>query len=279
MGLDRMSELKLQIKEAVKAIRAVDKTKPKIGIILGTGLGGLTKNIKISSRIYYEDIPHFPTSTLDTHAGELILGTISGKSVVALSGRFHYYEGHSMQEVTFPVRVAKALGIKSLIVSNACGGLNPQFDTGDIMVIEDHINFMGDNPLIGDNDDTLGPRFPDMCEPYTQKLIQLAEQVALDNKIPLKKGVYLACTGPNLETRAEYRMMQVMGADVVGMSTVPEVIVAVHCGLKVLGLSIITDKCMPDALEPVDIDKIIATANNVEPKLTKIVRDCIAQMR
>jgi len=279
VGLYRMSELKQHINEAVKAIRAIDKTKPKIGIILGTGLGALTKNIKISARIFYEDIPHFPTSTVDTHAGELILGMISGKPVVALSGRFHYYEGHSMQEVTFPVRVAKALGIKSLIVSNACGGLNPQFDTGDIMVIEDHINFMGDNPLIGDNDDTLGPRFPDMCEPYTQKLIQLAEQVALNNKIPLKKGVYLACTGPNLETRAEYRMMQVMGADVVGMSTVPEVIVAVHCGLKVLGLSIITDKCMPDALEPVNIDKIIATANSTEPKLTKIVRDCIAQMR
>ena len=274
-----MSELKQQIKEAVKHIRAIDKTKPKIGIILGTGLGGLTKNIKISSRIIYEEIPHFPTSTVDTHAGELILGTLSGKAIIALSGRFHYYEGHSMQEVTFPVRVANALGIKTLIVSNACGGLNPQFDTGDIMLIEDHINFMGDNPLIGENDDTLGPRFPDMCEPYTQTLIKLAEQVALDNKIPLQKGVYLACTGPNLETRAEYRMMQIMGADVVGMSTVPEVIVAVYCGLKVLGLSIITDKCMPDALKPVNIEHIIAVAHEAEPKLTKIVRDCITKMR
>lgn len=274
-----MSSLKQQIKEAVKAIRAIDKTKPKIGVILGTGLGALTKSIKISSRIYYENIPHFPTSTVDTHAGELILGTLSGKNIIALSGRFHYYEGHSMQEVTFPVRVAKALGINTLIVSNACGGLNPQFDTGDIMVIEDHINFMGDNPLIGENDDTLGPRFPDMCEPYTRKLIALAEQVAVENKIALKKGVYLACTGPNLETRAEYRMMQIMGADVVGMSTVPEVIVAVHCGLKVLGLSIITDKCMPDALAPINIDHIIAVAHEAEPKLTKIVRDCIKQMR
>ena len=274
-----MSELKKQIKEAVKAIRAIDKTKPKIGVILGTGLGGLSKSIKVSSRIFYEDIPHFPTSTVETHAGELILGTIGGKPIVALSGRFHYYEGYSMQEVTFPVRVANALGINTLIVSNACGGLNPQFDAGDIMVIEDQINFMGDNPLIGENDDSLGPRFPDMCEPYTQKLIALAEEMALKNNISLKKGVYLACTGPNLETRAEYRMMQIMGADVVGMSTVPEVIVAVHCGLKVLGLSIITDKCMPDALQPVNIDHIIAVANEAEPKLTKIVRDCITKMR
>ena len=207
------------------------------------------------------------------------MGTLAGKPIVALSGRFHYYEGYTMQEVTFPVRVAKALGIKTLVVSNACGGLNPQFKLGDIMIIEDHINFMGDNPLIGENDDSLGPRFPDMCEPYTQKLIALAEAVALNSRISLKKGVYLACTGPNLETRAEYRMMQVMGADVVGMSTVPEVIVAVHCGLQVLGLSIITDICLPDALEPVDIQRIIEVANKAEPKLTKIVRDCIAQMR
>ena len=267
-----MSELKKHIKEAVKVIRGIDKTKPKIGIILGTGLGGLAEKIKVSSKILYKDIPHFPTSTVETHAGELILGTLSGKPIVALSGRFHYYEGYSMQEVTFPVRVAKALGIKSLIVSNACGGLNPQFSMGDIMVIEDHINFMGDNPLIGENDDSLGPRFPDMCEPYTRKLIEMAESVALKNNISLKKGVYLACTGPNLETRAEYRMMRIMGADVVGMSTVPEVIVAVHCGLKVLGLSIITDLCFPDSLEPVDIERIIATANSAEPKLTKIVR-------
>ena len=278
-GGNFVSDLKKHIKEAVKSIRGTDKLKPKIGLILGTGLGGLAKKIKVSSKIYYEDIPHFPTSTVETHAGELILGTLAGKPIVALSGRFHFYEGYSMQEVTFPVRVAKALGIKTLIVSNACGGLNPQFDLGDIMVIEDHINFMGDNPLIGENDDSLGPRFPDMCEPYTQKLVSLAESVALDNKIPLKKGVYLACTGPNLETRAEYRMMRIMGADVVGMSTVPEVIVAVHSGLQVLGLSIITDRCMPDALEPVDIERIIATANAAEPKLTKIVSDCINRMR
>lgn len=278
-GFQAVSELKKQINEAVRAIRAIDKTKPKIAVVLGTGLGDLTKKMKVKSTINYADIPHFPSSTVDTHAGELITGTLGGKDIIALSGRFHFYEGYTMQEVTFPVRVAKALGVKTLIVSNACGGLNPQFASGDIMVIEDHINFMGDNPLIGPNDDSLGPRFPDMCEPYTQSLIELAEEVSLKAKISLKKGVYLACAGPNLETRAEYRMMRFMGADVVGMSTVPEVIVAVHCGLKVLGLSVITDECMPDALEPVNIDKIIATANAAEPKLAKIVGDCITKMR
>lgn len=274
-----LSELKKHIQEAVKAIRAIDKTKPKVAVVLGTGLGGLTKSIKVKSVINYADIPHFPVSTVDSHASELIIGTIGDKPVVALSGRFHYYEGYSMQEVTFPIRVVKALGAKTLVVSNACGGLNPQFRAGDIMLIEDHINFMGDSPLIGPNDDSLGPRFPDMCEPYTKKLIDLAEKVALDLKIPVKKGVYLACTGPALETRAEYRMMRTMGADVVGMSTVSEVIVAVHSDLQVLGLSVITDECFPDALEPANIDKIIATANKAEPELAKIVRDCIAKMK
>ncbi|MFP6583200.1 MAG: purine-nucleoside phosphorylase [Candidatus Hydrogenedentota bacterium] len=274
-----MSDLKKQIKEAARAIRAIDKTKPSIAVILGTGLGALTKKMKIKATINYEDIPHFPTSTVDTHAGELLTGTLAGKPIIVLSGRFHYYEGYSMQDVTFPVRVAKALGVKTVIVSNACGGLNPQFASGDIMVIEDHINFMGDNPLIGPNDDSLGPRFPDMCEPYTQSLIAIAEDVSLKAKIPIKKGVYLACTGPNLETRAEYRMMRTMGADVVGMSTVPEVIVAVHCGLQVLGLSVITDVCLPDALEPVNIDKIIEIANEAEPRLAKIVGDCIEKIR
>ena len=274
-----MSELKKHIQEAVKAIRAIDKTKPKVAVVLGTGLGGLTKSIKVKSVINYADIPHFPVSTVDSHASELIIGTIGDKPVVALSGRFHYYEGYSMQEVTFPIRVVKALGAKTLVVSNACGGLNPQFRAGDIMLIEDHINFMGDSPLIGPNDDSLGLRFPDMCEPYTKKLIDLAEKVALDLKIPVKKGVYLACTGPALETRAEYRMMRTMGADVVGMSTVSEVIVAVHSDLQVLGLSVITDECFPDALEPANIDKIIATANKAEPELAKIVRDCIAKMK
>lgn len=274
-----MSTLKSQIKEAVKAIRAVDRTRPSVGIVLGTGLGSVADKIKASARIPYEEIPHFPTSTVDTHAGELILGKLAGKAVVALSGRFHYYEGHSLQEVTFPVRVAKALGIKTLIVSNACGGLNPQFRAGDIMLISDHINFIGDNPLIGPNDDSLGPRFPDMSEPYTLSLQELAEAVALSKGIKLQRGVYLACAGPCLETRAEYRMMRGMGADVVGMSTVPEVIVAVHAGLKVLGFSVITDECFPDALKPANIDKIIQIANEAEPRLTTLVVETLKRLK
>ena len=274
-----MPTLKSQIKEAAKAIRAVDPTRPSVGIVLGTGLGNVAEKIKPSARIPYEEIPHFPTSTVDAHAGELIIGKLAGKTVVALSGRFHYYEGYSLQEVTFPVRVAKALGIKTLIVSNACGGLNPQFRAGDIMLISDHINFIGDNPLIGPNDDSLGPRFPDMSEPYTQSLLDLAEAVALSKGIKLQRGVYLACPGPCLETRAEYRMMRTMGADVVGMSTVPEVIVAVHAGLKVLGFSVITDECFPDALEPANIDKIIKIANEAEPRLTTLVVETLKRLK
>lgn len=271
-------ELKQQIEEAVKAITAVCPQRPEIGIILGTGLGMLANRIESPVEISYESIPHFPVSTVDSHAGALILGTIAGRSVVALSGRFHRYEGYSLAEVTFPVRVAKALGIHTLIVSNAAGGLNPQFKSGDLMIITDHINLMGDNPLTGSNDDSLGPRFPDMSEPYARDLIELAETISLQSGIRLQRGVYLACPGPCLETRAEYRFMRTIGADAVGMSTVPEVIVAVHAGLKVLGFSAITDECFPDALEPADIDKIIAVANAAEPKLTKIVMECLANL-
>ena len=274
-----MSDLRKRVQAAAKAIRAVEKSRPKIGIVLGTGLGGLADKIKISARIPYENIPHFPRSTVDTHAGELILGTLAKKNVVALSGRFHFYEGHSLQDVTFPIRVAKAMGIHTLIVSNASGGLNPQFRAGDIMVITDHINLMGDSPLRGENDDALGPRYPDMSEPYTNSLIDTAEREALKQGIKLQRGVYLGCPGPSLETRAEYRMMRMMGADAVGMSTVPEVIVAVHCGLKVLGFSAITDECMPDALKPVNIDKIIEIAGKAEPLLTKLVTSCISTMK
>lgn len=274
-----MGELRKKVREAAKAIREVSSLKPKIGIVLGTGLGGLARKIKVKATIYYEDIPHFPSSTLEAHAGELLLGTLSNKLVVALSGRIHAYEGYSLKEVTFPIRVAKALGIKTLIVSNACGGLNPTFRAGDLMLIDDHINMMGDNPLIGRNDDTLGPRFPDMSEPYDQGLIKLAESAALEKKIKLQKGVYLACPGPCLETRAEYRFMRTIGADVVGMSTVPEVIVAVHAGLKVLGFSVVTDECFPDALKAVNVEKIIATAMKAEPKLTELVQACIAKMK
>ncbi len=274
-----MLELRKQINQAARAVRKVCSVKPKVGIVLGTGLGALAKEIEVSAQMAYEDIPHFPTSTVETHAGELVLGTLAGKPVIALSGRFHYYEGYTLQQVTFPVRVAKALGIKALVVSNAAGGLNPQFRAGDLMVITDHINLMGDNPLIGPNDDRLGPRYPDMCEPYTRSLVELAESVALSKGITLRRGVYLACSGPCLETRAEYRFMRTIGADAVGMSTVPEVIVAVHAGLKVLGFSAITDECFPDALAPADIDKIIAIANQVEPQLTEIVIACIERMK
>lgn len=273
-----MTQLYDKVQEAARAVREVCDLVPEVGLVLGTGLGALAQKIEAQGTLRYEDIPHFPRTTLDGHAGELVLGRLGGKSVAALSGRFHAYEGYSLQEVTFPIRVAKALGIKALVVSNAAGGLNPQFRSGDLMLITDHINLMGDNPLIGPNDDRLGPRFPDMCEPYSQELIDLADAVALERGIRLERGVYVAVPGPNLETRAEYRYLRTIGADAVGMSTVPEVIVAVHAGLKVLGFSAITDECFPDALQPVDIDKIIATAAAVEPRLTEVAAACIERM-
>lgn len=274
-----MDDLKSRIQEAAHAIRKQQKTRAKIGLVLGTGLGALADQIDVDVRIPYADIPHFPTSTVDTHAGELIIGTLNGKPVVALSGRFHFYEGYTLKQVTFPIRVAKALGVRTLILSNAAGGLNPQFRAGDLMVITDHINFLSDNPLWGPNDDSLGPRFPDMIEPYSASLIDLAETIALSKGIKLQRGVYLACAGPNLETRAEYRMMRMLGADAVGMSTVPEVIVAVHSSMQVIAFSAITDECMPDALQPVNIEKIIATANRVEPVLTSLVGELVGRLK
>jgi len=271
-------DLKQRVAEAAQTIQSKCDVKPEVAIVLGTGLGPLAERIDAQAKIPYEDIPHFPTSSVESHAGELILGTLGGKAVCALSGRFHHYEGYTMQQLTFPVRVAKALGVSTLVVSNACGGMNPQFRAGDLMLITDHINFMGDNPQVGPNDEELGPRFPDMSEPYTRELIVLAEKVALEKGIKLQRGVYLACTGPCLETAAEYRMMRIMGADVVGMSTVPEVIVAVHAGLQVLGLSAITDECFPDALKPAELEEIIAVANNVEPVMSEIVTACIERM-
>ena len=251
---------------------------PAVGLVLGTGLGALSQRVDVAARIPYADIPYFPRPTVDSHAGELILGTVAGTPVAALSGRFHAYEGYTLQDVTFPVRVVRALGARGLIVSNAAGGLNPHFAAGDLMVITDHINLMGDNPLIGPNDEALGPRFPDMSEPYASAWVALAESVALAKGIRLQRGVYLACSGPSLETRAEYRFMRGMGADAVGMSTAPEVIVAVHAGLKVLGFSAITDECLPDALEPVDVAKVIATAGRIEPVLADVVTGCLARM-
>lgn len=259
------------IQEAAAAIRARWDKKPDVGIVLGSGLGALAERIDADVVIPYEEIPHFARSTVESHAGKLILGTLEGKTVVAMQGRFHYYEGFTPKQITFPIRVMKALGVETLIVSNACGGLNPQYKPGDVMFIEDHINLLGMNPLIGPNDERLGPRFPDMLEPYSHELIEKARKVALEKGIHTHTGVYVAVAGPNFETRAEYRFLRGIGADVVGMSTVPEVIVAVHSGMKVLGISIITDMGLPDSLEPTSHEVIVANANKAEAKMTAIV--------
>ncbi len=266
------------IQRAVDAVRGVTDLVPDVALVLGTGLGGLAREIDGNAEVGYRDIPGFPLSTVETHAGRLLLGSLGGRSVVAMQGRFHRYEGYSMQQITFPVRVMGGLGAKSLVVSNACGGMHPLWSAGDLVLLADHINLLGDNPLIGRNDDTLGPRFPDMSAPYDPELRGLARAVARDCKITLREGVYVAVPGPNLETPAEYRFLRLIGADIVGMSTVPEVIVAVHAGMKVLGISIITDECLPDALEPADIDKIISTAQRAEPNLTTLVTGVLQRM-
>jgi purine-nucleoside phosphorylase len=259
-------------------VRARFARTPAAAIILGSGLGALGREIDVEATVDYREIPGFPLSTVESHAGRLLCGTLGGKPVVAMQGRFHRYEGYSLQQVTFPVRVLRALGAETLVVSNACGGMNPLWSAGDLMLIADHINLLGDNPLIGPNDDRLGPRFPDMSMPYDASLRALAREVALAAGITLREGVYAAVAGPNLETRAEYRMLRTCGADVVGMSTVPEVIVAVHGGMRVLGLSIITDMCLPDALEPASFDKIIGVANEAEPRLTAVVRGVMERL-
>ena len=266
-----MLGLAKQIDEAAAFIRSRWLGIPKAGMILGTGLGGLAAQITSKTAIPYAEIPHFPASTSPSHAGQLVCGELRGVPIVAMEGRFHFYEGYSMQQVTFPVRVMKALGADTLIVTNAAGGMNPHFELSDVVVIDDQINLMGDNPLRGINDDKLGPRFPDMCEPYSRELGTIALQAALELSITAHRGVFVAVAGPNLETRAEYRMLRGMGADVVGMSTVPEVIVAVHAGLRVLGFSIVTDICLPDALEPVDIQKILAVAAKGGEKLSRLI--------
>lgn len=271
-----MLDLFDKIQECSEFLRAQWNERPHAGIILGTGLGGLAADIQVEAAIDYESIPHFPRSTAISHRGRLICGRLEGLPVVAMEGRFHLYEGYPLKQVTLPVRVMKALGAELLVVSNACGGLNPYYRDGDIMVIEDHINLMGDNPLIGINDDRLGPRFPDMCEPYEQRLVDRALALARRHDITAHKGVFVAVAGPNLETRAEYRFLRLIGADVVGMSTVPEVIVAIHCGLRVVGFSIVTDMCLPDALQPADVSRIIATANAAEPRLRTLVRGVLA---
>ena len=270
-------EFKKQIDEAVAALRNKTKVNPQIGIILGTGLGALANEIKAEATVHYTDVPHMPVSTVESHKGEFVFGELGGKQVIAMKGRFHIYEGYSAAQVAFPVRVMRALGAQTLLVSNACGGMNRRYLPGDLMILEDHINFLGTNPLIGVNDNSLGPRWPDMCEPYDRQLIGLAERIAMELHYRVHTGTYVAVTGPNLETKAEYRMLSNF-ADVVGMSTVPEVIAAVHAGMKCLGISVVTDECIPDRLKPASVEDIIRIASEAEPRLTRIMAEVIKRM-
>lgn len=272
------SELLNQIREAAAYVKSRTPLVPETGIILGTGLGDFADALQASVTIPYADIPHFPRSTVESHAGELHVGTLAGRPVAVMKGRVHYYEGYTMRQVSFPTRVLKAIGCGTLVITNACGGMNPNMPAGAIVVTTDHINLMGDNPLIGPNDDELGPRFPDMSEPYSGALVALAERVALDLKIPLQRGVFVGVAGPNLETAAEYRFLRAVGADVVGMSLVPENIVAVHGGQRVLSFNVVTDSCLPDDLHPVDLPAVVAMANRVAPVLQRLVTEVVRRL-
>lgn len=267
-----------RVHAAADAIRRRWPTRPRFGIVLGTGLGGLTREAEIDVRLPFHEVPGFPRLEAVSHEGAISLGRLAGQSVVLLEGRYHLYEGYSLEEVTFGVRVLKALGAELAVFSNAAGGLNPDFGLGDLMVIDDHINLLGMNPLIGPNDERLGPRFPDMCAPYDAKAIALAVSLCRDEGIRARRGTYAALTGPCLETRAEYRYLRIIGADAVGMSTVPEVIVAVHAGLRVFGVSCITDRCIPEELKPVNIEEILKVAAEAEPKMTRLVRRLLSQL-
>jgi len=267
-----------RLDEAAAAIAARCGAPPDVAIVLGSGLGDFADGLANAVTMPYDTLPHWPQSRVVGHAGKLVVGSVAGKRVAALSGRVHVYEGHPMATVVFAVRVMARLGVPRLILTNAAGGINTDFGQGALMIMDDHINLMGSNPLIGPNDDRLGPRFPDMSEPYDQNLRALARAVALEQGTTLREGIYVAVPGPNLETRAEYRMLRAIGADVVGMSTVPEVIVAVHQGMRVLGISIITDQCLPDALAPADIGRIIATAGEAEPRLTRLLATVVERL-
>ena len=271
LELDQTLHTYERVEEAANAVRANIHAAPEVAVILGTGLGGLAERIDAPTVVDYADIPGFPLSTVESHAGRLLLGRLAGRSTIAMQGRFHRYEGYTLQQVAFPVRVMRALGARVLLVSNACGGMHPLWNAGDLMLIADHLNLLGDNPLIGPHDDRFGPRFPDMSEPYDASLRETARAVAAELGVLLREGVYAAVSGPNLETRAEYRMLRTLGADVVGMSTVPEVIVAIQCGMRVLGVSIVTDLCLPDALEPASLEQILSVARRAEPNLTALV--------
>lgn len=268
----------MSVAAAVRAVRAHNALVPEVAVILGTGLGGLVAALDADAAIPYGQIPGFPEPTVETHAGRLLLGRLGGRPCAMLQGRFHRYEGYTLQQVTFPVRVLRALGAEVLVVSNVSGGMHPLWDVGDLMLIADHINLLGDNPLVGPNDDADGPRFPDLSAAYDPELRALAREVARVQGSTLREGIYVAVAGPSLETAAEYRMLRTLGADVVGMSTVPEVIVARHQGMRVLGLSIITDRCLPDALEPASVERIIAVAQAAEPRLTALVRGVVERL-
>lgn len=272
---DRMARLR----EAESAIRERSGLAPRVALVLGTGLGALAEAIEVEEEVPYEEIPHFPLSTVETHTGRLLLGRLEGVPVAAMQGRFHRYEGYSLEEIVRPVRVLRLLGAEILVTSGAGGGMHPLMRLGDLVLLDDHLDLLGDNPLVGPNLDELGPRFPDMSEPYDRELQEVAMNAALERGIELRRGVYAAVTGPNLETRAEYRMLRSLGADVVGMSTVPEVIAARHAAMRVLGLTIVTDLCFPDALEPVDVPTILKTAAEAEPALTALVRDVTKHLR
>jgi purine-nucleoside phosphorylase len=267
-----------RVDAAADAIRARTDLRPRLGIILGTGLGRLAAEIDVATSIPYDELPHFPLSTVESHHGRLLVGHLAGVPVLAMQGRFHLYEGYTPQEVTFPVRVLATLGVDTLLISNAAGGMNPIYRKGDLMLFTDHINLQGVNPLVGPNLDAWGPRFPDMSEPYDTGLRELAERTALEQGIKLQQGVYVAVVGPNLETRAEYRFLRFIGADVVGMSTVPETLVARHMGLRVMAISVVTDECFPEALEPVSLEDVLAAAARAEPKLTAIMKGVVAAL-
>jgi purine-nucleoside phosphorylase len=273
-----MDGLNEQVREAVAAVREKTSIEPQVGIVLGTGLGDLSGVIESPVTIPYSDIPHMPDTAVESHAGELVIGTIGGRGVMAFRGRVHFYEGYSMQEATFSIRLMKGMGADTVILNSAVGGMNPLHPLGSIVIVDDHINLMGDNPLIGPNDDSMGPRFPDMSEPYTQELIGLTEEVARSEAIPTVRGVFVGVAGPNLETRAEYRFLRQLGADIVGMSIVPENIVAVHGSLRVLAFGVVTDRCLPDALEPVDIAKVLEIAGRTEPLLTRLIRGVVSRL-
>jgi purine-nucleoside phosphorylase len=267
-----------RVEQSVAFLRDHARVQPQIGIVLGTGLGRLGDRIQAPAVFPYEEVPHFPVSTVTGHRGRLVFGSLAGKAVMALQGRFHFYEGYGPKEITFPIRVMAAMGVRTLVISNAAGGLNPLFRPGDLMLIRDHINLTGQNPLRGENVEAWGPRFPDMTEPYSRRLVDLTEQVALELGLKVHQGVYVGVTGPSMETAAETRFLRLIGADAVGMSTIPEVIVAVHAGLRVLGVSVITNVNLPDNYQPAPIEKVIATAEGAEPRLERLMTEVLKRM-